>query len=116
MRSISVGVVLTPNTKTTLFTVPVRYSGKWNLLYAHNGTSSAKKFDAWWYDASQDVEIPIVYQYPLDTAEYLKFDGGAYVVLEEGDEIRVKIETGATNASAICTIELENKTSLQFGP
>lgn len=75
MRSISVGAVLTPNTKTTLFTMPARYAGKWNLLYAHNGTAAAKLFDAWWYDASQDVEIPIVYQYPLAASDYLKLNG-----------------------------------------
>lgn len=114
MRSVSVGTLLTPGTKQTLFTVPTKQTAKWNLLYAHNGTAAAKFFDAWWYDASENTEIPIVYQYALAAADYLKFDGGAYVVLEEGDEIRVKIETGATNASCIVTFELDPKVAVQF--
>ena len=106
MRQFSVGKLLTPNTKTTLYTVPTKHIAEWTLLYAHNGTSSSKNFSAWWYDSSQDVEIPIVSNYPLDAKEYLKFDGGAYVLLEENDEIRVQIETGATDASVIVTLAL----------
>lgn len=114
MRAVSVGVVLTPNTKTTLYTVPTKHIGAWNLLYAHNGTASAKNFSAWWYDKSENTEIPIVYNFPLAATDYLKFDGGAYVALDEGDEIRVQIETGATNASCIVTIELQPKLAAQF--
>lgn len=114
MRSVSIGKVLVANTKTTMYTIPTKQIGKWNLLYAHNGTASAKKFDAWWYDASENIEVPVIFQYSLAASNYLKFDGGAYVVLEEGDEIRVQIETGATNASCIVTIELDTKLSAQF--
>ena len=106
MRQFSVGAVLTPNVKTTLYTVPTKHIVEWTLLYAHNGTSSAKNFSAWWYDSHQNLEIPVVFDYPLSANDYLKFDGGAYILLEEGDEIRVQIETGATNASAIVTLEL----------
>lgn len=112
-RPHSVGVNLVPNTKTTLFTVPTRTSAKWNLLYAYNGTSSAKNYTAWWYDASENVEIPIVYNYPLAASNYLRFDGGAYVVLDEGDEIRVQIETGAANATTIVTVELDQRSTVQ---
>lgn len=106
MRQFSIGVNLTPNTKTTLYTVPTKHIAEWSLLYAHNGTSSAKNFSAWWYDSSANIEIPIVYNYPLAAADYLKFDGGAYILLEEDDQIRVQIETGATNASCIVTLDL----------
>ena len=34
--------------------------------------------------------------YSLNSKEYLKFDGGAYIVLEEGDQLRVTTETGST--------------------
>ena len=112
-RPHSVGVNLTPNTTTTMFVVPTRNLARWNLLYAFNGTASAKDFRAWWYDKSEDELIPIVYDYPLDASTYLKFDGGSYVVLDEGDEIRVWIETDATNAGCIITVELEQRSTVQ---
>ena len=112
-RPHSVGINLTPAVKATLFTVPTRNIAKWNLLYAFNGTAAAKNFSAWWYDASENVEIPVVYNYQLAAGNYLKFDGGAYVVLDEGDEIRVQIETGAANAAAIITVELEQRSTVQ---
>lgn len=111
-RPHSVGAVLTPNTVTTLFTVPTRSIAKWSLLYAYNGTSAAKNFRAWWYDASSATEIPIVYDYQLGAKAYLKFDG-ADVVLDEGDEIRVWIETGATNAGCIITVDIDQRTAVQ---
>lgn len=113
MKPFSVGANLVANTKTTLYTIPQGYYGKWNLLYAHNSTASAKNFSAWWYDKSADTEVAVVDGYPLPSKEYLKFDGGAYVVLEEGDEIRVKVETGAT-ASCIITLELIQKNATNF--
>lgn len=113
MKPFSVGVNLTPATKTLLYTIPSNYYGKWNLLYAHNSTSSAKAFSAWWYDKSTNTEIAIVDGYPLPAKEYLKFDGGAYVVLEEGDEIRVQVEAGAS-ASCLITVELHQKNATGF--
>lgn len=114
MRAISIGKVLVPNTKTTMYTVPTKYTGKWNLLHVTNGTNSAKKVDAWWYDSSANVEIPVIFAYPVTAGGFLQFNGGAYVVLEEGDEIRVKIETGATDAGAVVTVELEPRLGGQF--
>jgi acyl-homoserine lactone acylase PvdQ len=112
-RPHSVGALLTPDTVTTLFVVPTRMIAKWNLLYAYNGTASAKDFRAWWYDKSEDLEIPVVYDYPLDATSFLKFDGGSYVVLDEGDEIRVWIEDDAANAGVIVTMELEQRSTVQ---
>ena len=111
-RPHSVGLVLTPNTVTTMFTVPARNIAKWSLLYAYNGTASAKNFRAWWYDSSTNTEIPIVYDYPLAAKAFLKFDG-ADVVLDEGDEIRVWIETGATQPGCIITVELDQRSTVQ---
>jgi hypothetical protein len=111
-RPHSVGKVLTPNTNTTMFTVPTRNIARWSLLYAYNGTSSAKDFRAWWYDKSADVEIPIVYDYPLGAKEFLKFDGSD-VILDEGDEIRVFIESGATQPGCVITVELEQRSTVQ---
>lgn len=114
MRAVSVGKNLTANTKTTMYTIPTKHIGIWSLLYAFNGTASAKHFSAWWYDKSENVEIPVTYQYDLTAKSYLRLDGEAHVVLEEGDEIRVQIETGATNSTCIVTILLEPKLAVQF--
>ena len=113
MRPLSVGKNLVANTKTTMFTVPNRQIAKWTLLWAINNTASAKDFTAWWYDKSTDTEVSIVSAYPLAAKTFLRFDGGAYVVLEEGDEVRVQIEAGAT-ASCLCTFELEENASVQY--
>lgn len=114
MRAVSVGKNLVANTKTTMYTIPTKHIGAWYLLYANNGTASAKHFTAWWYDKSENVEIPVIYEYNLAAKEYLRLDGQAYILLEEGDEIRVRIETGATNATCIVTIQLEPKLAVQF--
>ena len=111
-RPHSVGVILTPDTVSTIFTVPTRNIAKWSLLYAYNGTASAKNFRAWWYDSSANLEIPIVYDYPLAAKAFLKFDGSD-VVLDEGDEIRVWIETGATQPGCIITVELDQRSTVQ---
>jgi len=113
MRSHSVGKNLTANTLTTMFTVPTRNIAKWTLLYAYNGTASAKTFRAFWYDASENIEIPVVYDYSLTAKTFLRIDGQAHVVLDEHDEIRVLIETGATNASCIVTLDLEQRSTVQ---
>ena len=112
MKPFSVGNNLVANTKTTLYTIPSNYFARWTLLYAHNSTAQAKNFSAWWYDKSADTEIAIVENYQLASKAYLKFDG-SYVVLEEGDEIRVKVEAGATS-SVVITVELEQKNATGF--
>lgn len=113
MRPISVGKNLTAATKTTLFAVPTRQVAKWSLLWAVNNTASAKNFTAWWYDKSENTEVAIVVAYPLAAKTFLKFDGGSYVTLEEGDEVRVEVEAGAT-CSVICTFELESISAVQY--
>lgn len=113
-RSVSVGKNLTPDAKTTMYTVPEGYIAKWNLLYALNGTAAAKDFSVWWYDKSADTEVAIAFEYPITASNFLRIDGGAYVALEEGDEVRVKIEAGATNASCLVTFELDPKSPTKF--
>ena len=57
MREQSVGLNLTANTLTTVYTVPVGYYAKWNLLYVFNGTGSTKTFTAYWHDSSENADI-----------------------------------------------------------
>ena len=113
MKEISVGVAAVPTTKTTIYTVPANHYARWSLVYAHNTTSSSKWFTAIWYDKSADSEIKIADQYPLPAKEYLKIDGGAYVILEEGDEIRVQAET--TTVSCLVTFEIVQKSTTRIG-
>lgn len=113
MRPVSIGINLVLTVKTTVFTVPTRQIAKWNLLFASNHTASAKNFTAYWYDKSNNVEVAIVKDYPLDSKEFLKFDGGAYVTLEEGDEVRLLVAADA-NCDVICTFELEATSAVQY--
>jgi hypothetical protein len=105
MRPVSVGTILNTTTKTTVYTVPVGYYAMWNLAYAVNHSGNNKYVDILWYDASTNEEYFVVDNYVLSPTQFLKFDGGAYVVLEEGDQVRVQVESGAT-MNVINTFEL----------
>lgn len=113
MKDISIGVPAVSTTKTTIYTVPANHYAKWSLIYAHNTTSNARWFTAIWYDKSADAEIKIADQFPIPAKEYLKIDGGAYVILEEGDEIRVQAE--ATTVSCLVTFEIIQKSTTKIG-
>lgn len=106
MRQFTICVNLVANTKTTMYTIPTKHVAEMTLLYANHGTASAKHFTAWIYKHSTATEIPIVYEYSLSAKNYLRFDGNAYILFEEGDELRVQIETGATNPSCFATFEV----------
>jgi len=108
MRQISVGNNLTAAVKTTVYTVPTGYYALWNLCYIVNHTGNNKTIDVFWYDKSTNVEIKVLDNYILSPSNFLKFDGGAYIVLEEGDEIRVEAEASST-MSTINTFELNRK-------
>ena len=108
MRPQSVGLNLTANTLTTVYTVPDGYYAKWNLMYVFNGTGSTKSFTAYWHDASTSTDVYVMNASNVSSKAYEKFDGGAYVVLEEGDIVKVQSEAGST-FSIICTFELEKK-------
>jgi hypothetical protein len=114
MREISVGKNLTANTLTTLYTVPKQHTARFYTLYAHNYGGNTKHFSAWWYDKSQNTEIVILLEYNLSSKTYLQLDGSSYVFFEEGDELRVKSETGSS-VSCIATFEQEYKTTTQHG-
>ena len=112
MREISVGKNLTANTLTTLYTVPKQHTARFYNLYAHNSGGSTKHFSAWWYDKSANTEVIILLEYNLSTKTYLHLNGNSYIFFEEGDELRVKSETGST-VSVIATFEQEYKAAAQ---
>lgn len=105
MRPISTAHQLTPEVKTTLYTIPTSYHALWNLSYIVNNTGNNKGITVIWYDASEDTEYNIIYNYILSPSQFIKFDGGSYVVLEEGDEVRATSEA-ASNMTVVNTFEL----------
>lgn len=108
MREVSVGKNLTADTLTTIFTVPVGYYAKWNLMYLFNGSGSTKHCTVYWTDSSASADIYILNQNTVSSKEYIKMDGGAYVVLEENDTVKMISEAGSSY-STICTFELIKK-------
>lgn len=96
MREYSVGATPTAGSTTTLYTVPTGYRALWNLSYLHNTSGSTKHCTLSWFDSSASLTYDILSQYNFTSKEYLKLDGGAYVVLEEGDQVKVTPEAGST--------------------
>ena len=96
MRELSVGATPTAGSTSTLYTVPTGYRALWNLTYIHNTSGSTKHITLTWYDSSAAVSYDILSQYNFNSKDYLKFDGGAYVVLEEGDQVKVTPEAGSS--------------------
>lgn len=106
--SVSVGHNLTAGATTVVYKVPTGYAAKWNLMYLHNASGNTKYITAKWYDSSLATEYSVLDQYTMASKEYLKFDGGAYVVLDEGDEVRLTAEASSV-FSSINTFELIRK-------
>ena len=107
-RPVTVGLNLTANTLTTIYTVPTGYYAKWNLMYLFNGTGSTKYCTVYWHDSSASTDIYVLNQNTVTSKEYLRIDGGAYVVMEEGDKVYMQSEAGSS-FSTICTFELFKK-------
>lgn len=106
-RPVSVGVNLTSATATTIYTVPLGYFAKWNLMYIFNNSGSTKSISAYWRDSSASADI-YVHNGSIASKTYVRMDGGAYVVLEEGDTVVMEDEAGSS-FSTICTFELFKK-------
>ena len=107
-RPVTVGKNLTANTLTTIYTIPLGYYAKWNLMYLFNGSGSTKHITAYWTDSSTGADIYVQNENTVNAKEYVRIDGGAYVVMEEGDTIKMISEAGST-FSTICTFELFKK-------
>lgn len=108
MKALSTGHNLVANTKTTVYTVPTGYYARWVLSYVTNATGINKHIGVYWYDSRTATEITILKDYNLSPTQFVKFNEGAYVVLEEGDGVRLISETGST-MSCTNTFELYRK-------
>ena len=54
------------------------------------------------------TEVHVLDNYVLSATQFIKFNDGAYIVLEEGDQVRATSETGST-MNTINTFELYRK-------
>jgi hypothetical protein len=109
MKAVSIGLNLTANTSTTVFTVPTGYYAKCILLHVVNATASNKHISFSWYDSSTSTSIPIVSEYTITSKSTLnEIDLNKYFVMEEGDYLTSISETGST-MSVVGTFELYRK-------
>ena len=106
-RPVSVGLNLTAATPTTVYTVPLGYFAKWTLMYLFNNTGSTKSIAAYWNDSSASAHV-YVHNGTIAAGSYVRMDGGAYVVMEEGDTVVLTSEAGSS-FSTVCTFELFKK-------
>jgi len=112
-RKISVGKTKATAAKETIYTVPTKQTALWNLLYVANVGANNKTATVYWYDKSTDAEFAIVNK-TFNTGAVEQWNGGAYVVMEEGDEIRVAIQDDQTTFTFIVSLELDPKIAAQF--
>ena len=110
-RKISVAKSKTTTAKETLYTVPVKNTGLWQLAYviSTGGTNTPSVF---WYDASANVEYLILAGKNLGAGEFVLLSD-AEVAIQEGDEIRVS-QSGTSNVTYIFTVELIAAQATQF--
>ena len=104
MRALSVGVSPTAAVDTTVYTCPTGYYAKFTVMYIHNTGGSTKHITVQWFDASANSTLDILTNYDFSTKTYLQFDGNAYIVLEEGDKIKITTQSGSA-FSFIATFE-----------
>jgi len=109
MRALSVGVSPTAAVDTTVYTCPRGYYSKFTVMYIHNTGGSTKHITVQWFDASANSTLDILTQYDFSSKTYLQFDGNAYIVLEEGDKIKITTQSAST-FSFIATFEEEGLT------
>ena len=106
MRALSVGFSPTAAVDTTVYTCPKGYYAKFTVMYIHNTGGSTKHITVQWYDASANTTLDILTQYDFTSKQYLQFDGNAYIVLEEDDQIKITTQSAST-FSFIATFEQE---------
>ena len=106
IRKISVGKELAAGSNTIMYEVPAGYRASWGLLYMINNTASSKTFTVEWRDASNNLICHVFFNYPISAKNFIMFDSGQWVMLEEGHTIHIIAEAGS-DADAIVSLELE---------
>ena len=103
MRPLSIGINPTAGVTTNAYTVPTGYYALFNLLYVHNTGGSTKHITVQWYDSSAATAIDILTEVTYSSKSYTQFSN-AYIVLEQGDQLRLAPQAGSTFA-VIATVE-----------
>jgi hypothetical protein len=112
-RKISVGLTKNTAASEVVYTVPTKLTALWTLLYVANVGANNKTATVKWYDKSANAEFAIVNR-SFASGETEQWNGGAYVVLEEGDEIRASIQDNLTTFTFIASLEITPKIATQF--
>ena len=93
----------------TLYTCPANAKAHMNLLFFTNASANSSDVEVEWYRASKDTSYFILGGKNLATGEFVQFDGGAFIVLEEGDYITLETMntsgSGVPRLDAFCTVE-----------
>jgi hypothetical protein len=112
-RKISVGKTKATAAQEIIYTVPTRLTALWTLLYVANVGANNKTATVVWYDKSANAEFAIVNK-SFSAGATEQWNGGAYIVLEEGDEIRASCEDANTTFTFIVSLEIDPKIAAQF--
>ena len=110
-RKVSAAVTRTVTDKITILTVPTKNTGLWQLMYVASltGTDSPSVY---WYDKSANVEYFVTGGKNLGAGDFILLSN-AEVVLQEGDEIRVK-NSSTNTVTYIATVEFVPEQAVQF--
>jgi len=110
-KKTSAVVTRTTTDKYTLYTVPPRNRGEWELLYlvSLTGTDSPSVF---FYDSSTDTEYKIFGAKNIGTGDYLLLTN-AIVVMEENDQIRVQ-NSSTNSVTYVVTVNLIQKIAARY--
>jgi len=112
-RKISVGLTKTTAASEVVYTVPTKLTALWTLLYVANVGANNKVATVSWYDKSENASFAIVNR-SFNAGETQQWNGGAYVVMEEGDEIRATLEDNLATFTFIASLEITPKIATQF--
>lgn len=112
-RKISVGLTKDTAASAVVYTVPTKQTALWTLLYVANVGANNKTATVKWYDKSNNAEYSIVNK-TFNAGQVEQWNGGAYVVLEEGDEVRASIQDASSAFTFIVSLELDPKLAVQF--
>jgi hypothetical protein len=110
-RKISIASTKTTTAKDTLYTVPVKNTGLWQLAYVIS-TAGTNTPSVYWYDASTNTEYVVVSGKNLGAGEFILLNQ-AEVAIQEGDQIRIS-QSGTSSVTYIFTVELVPNQATQF--
>ena len=110
-RKISVASTKTTTAKDTLYTVPVKNTGLWQLAYVISNASTNTP-SVFWYDVSANTEYVVLSGKNLGAGDYVLLNQ-AEVALQEGDQIRIS-QSGTSSVTYIFTVELVPNQATQF--